>query len=323
MTSTRTLKSTLLSVSVAVTLSVGVAGFADSAGAFGGGEQGSLLIHGPGSVFAAGGGSIHSITTASGGAASFPFEVKNTGTSTSQYNLMVADLGNDCLGCPAATYTVTAGSLVVTKLAQGPNGYFTAGIDPGKTALFTLKVTTPAGAPAGRVYQQVIELNDTAGNMLDYVFAMVNVTATTGTSDSDQFVTGAGGQKPTGNGTNVTAWVTDPTAKVGAKSTFTVKLENDSAATSQIGYTLTDATDCPGHFVASVKQGTVDVTAAALGAGYLTAPLAHGRSVLLTVTVTYASVPLPECVFKYGFFDSAAFTTDDYQLTYLIVPAVP
>lgn len=276
-------------------LIVGTLALAAPATASGGGETGYLLIHGVGSAFTIGNGSVNSIAVNAGGVATFTFEVKNTGTATAQFNLSINDIGLSCNpGCTVPTQTVTTGSLVVTTLTRGDNGYFTPPIAAGKTATFTLKSTVAAGTPAGDVFVQQIRLRDTAYNDLDEAVATDVVTTTAkGTGAGDEYVTGSGSQKAVGDPQLFGGFVTDPTVKLGASATYTVKLENDSTETLPIQYQLNDPWGCSPSFPATVKAGTTDVTAAALAGTYMTPSLAPGKSVSLTVSVKYASLVSP------------------------------
>ncbi len=269
----------------------GSVGLAATASALGG-ESGYLLIHGVGTSFA-GNHSANTIATTAGASVSFPFKVKNTGSSTAQFNLTV---GNGPLVCPSscayATISLTSGSLVVTPLTQGPNGYFTPQIPAGQTATFTLKVTVPTGEAAGNVLGQFIILTDTAHHELDRVIAGEVITNTAkGTLAADQFVTGSGGQHAVGDPLVVGEYVTDPAISLGAKATYTVKLQNDSTETQPITYHLYDEFGCGSYYPATVKSGTTDITAAAEAGTYVTPALAPGKSVSLTVTVSHTALP--------------------------------
>src|SRR5690349_92002 len=110
-------------VSSMTLLAGGLTAFASGASAYGG-EQGQLLIHGPGAAYTSGHGTYVSIETIAGGTATFALEVKNIGTATSQYNLHIQATSYSCApGCPAPTLALSAGSLITTPVAEGPNGY--------------------------------------------------------------------------------------------------------------------------------------------------------------------------------------------------------
>ncbi len=279
----------LFAIALAAVSSLSIAGAASAYG----GEQGYLLIHGPGTAFA-GPDSYNNVTTTAGGTGTITFAVKNTGPSTSQFLLEAYDFAENCSSCAPAKMVVTPGP-AGTAAAMLGSGYFTPPIDPGKTLTFTMKVTPPTGTAAGTVYDVEPFLFDTSGvNQLSEAFASVSVTASTGTAPDDQFVTGAGSQKPVAQVGGVTPLVSDPSAKPNATSVFTVKLQNDSAVTDRIAYQLTDTSGCGAAFPATVKVGTTDITSAALGGSYQTPLLAKGKFTTLTVTVTAAG-SLSQC----------------------------
>jgi hypothetical protein len=273
-------------VAIAATMVVaGFAAFPHSAFAAGG-EQGTLRIHGTGSVYAGSLALVTQVTTA-GGSASFAFEVKNTGSSTAQYNFRVFNNFETCgLPCGTPVISVSAGSLLVTKLATGPNGYYTAGIDPGKLASYTLKVTLPTIAMPNDAYEVDVQLYDTAGVYLDTERAATIVKASTGTQADDQFLNGAGQSTVSGTGYGFSAAETTAMA-VGGKSTFTAKLANDSTSPATISWQLTEAFGCASYYRVTVKAGVTDVTTLVLDGTYQTPMLAAKASTTLTVTITY------------------------------------
>ncbi len=289
----RRLVALLSSLALVASGSVGLAASADAMG----GETGYLLIHGVGTAFA-GTDTSNTIATTAGASVSFPFKVKNTGSSAAQFNLSIENQKLFCPStCPFASLSLTSGSLVVTTLTQGPNGYFTPQIAAGQTGTFTLKVTMPVASPstgvaAGDVFDQVIVLSDTAHTELDRVVAGEVITSSApGTLAADQFVTGSGGQHAVGDPLLVGGYVTDPAIAMGAKATYTVKLQNDSTESQPITYHLDDEFSCGSSYPATVKSGTTDVTAAAEAGTYVTPTLAPGKSVSLTVTVSHVAPP--------------------------------
>lgn len=286
--SSRRLVALLSSLALVASGSVGLAASADAMG----GETGYLLIHGVGSSFA-GTHTSNTIAATAGASVSFAFKVKNTGSSTAQYNLTVDNQRLYCLpNCPLPAISLTSGSLVVTPLSQGPNGYFTPQIAAGQTATFTLKATVPTGTPAGDVFYQTITLKDTAHTELDHVVTAEDVTSSAkGTLAADQFVSGSGGQHAVGDPELVGGYVTDAAIALNGKATYTVKLQNDSIEAQPIGYQLQDPDGCASQYPATVKSGTTDVTAAALAGTYSTPVLAPGKSVSLTVTVSHVALP--------------------------------
>jgi hypothetical protein len=262
-----------------VGLSVAFGGPAEAAG----GEHGVMRIHGAGSVFAGSGAEI-SVVTSQGGTASYTFEVLNTGADTAQYNLRVADYG--CGGTCGATTAVTAGNLIVTKLTAGPNGYFTAPIDAGKLATYTFKVTVPKAGLPNSFYQVGLLLYDTSGLLLDGEDTITQIKATTGTRADDEFINGASQLPVSAIGYGI-AQVSSPVVAVGGKTTFTVKLANDSAAPAAITWQILERQGCAEYFALNVKAGSLDVTSLVLSGSYVTPVLAPKASKTLSLTITY------------------------------------
>jgi hypothetical protein len=296
----------------ALIASLSVVGLAGPAGAAGG-EHGALRIHGPGSVFAGSRAWVTSSVTA-GGTATFAMQVKNTGTSTAQYNVDIESIGNSCGGpCPPETLSFAAGSLIATKLAAGPNGYFTPPIDPGKTGAFTFKVITPKTAPPGSAYYYRLNLRDTALTSLDYAYAYAFTTRAHGTSGADQFVSASGtaatGSDPAVGNISVTA----PTVAVGGSAIFTVKLQNNGTVPGPIHYQLGPPNICGSFFSFKVAAGSLDVTTLVTAGTYSTVSLAHGAAVSLKVTVTYlASAASCFTTAGVGYTYMSGLATDDH-----------
>lgn len=263
-----------------------------------GGEMGELGIKSSGTVYAAPYAAPIVVTTA-GGTATFTFEVVNTGTVTSQYNLHadVASVSCDPSGCPSPVLAVTAGSTTITPSITGNNGYYTVPVAAGKTATYTLKVTTPRTGVPDNLYQAGITLSDTAGTQLSNESALVEIAATTGTAANDQFVNGAGQSTVRAPETlfNSVVGASSQIVAAGQGATYTVKLQNDGAVPAAITYHLSELMGCAASFGANVKVGRTDVTARALAGTYETPVLAHGKSTTLTVKLTLLSSPRP-CV---------------------------
>lgn len=278
-------KTFVRSLMVAVLIATGSLAFASSASALGG-EQGELLIKGPGSIYA-GMESFVSLSVAAGATASFAFEVRNTGLSTAQFNIQVTT-GTNCAASCTATPVVSTGSLVVTSLAMGPNGYFTAPIAPGAVATYALKVTpSKTGATPGDDLFYQLRLADTAGTQLHgYSFAGVNITRSVGTTGAEQFASSSGTPATSGNAVSQYGLVTAPSVPVDKTYAYTVKLVNDSATAGSIRYQLAAVGQCGTYFPIRVMQGSTNVTLAALRGTYSTPKLAHGASVTLTLTGT-------------------------------------
>lgn len=252
------------------------------------GEQGRLLVKGPGSNYA-GSNALVSLTTTAGNTAKFGFKVRNIGTSEAQFRIHAFVYQIFCgTACDFPETTVTYGSLA-TKLAGGSNGYYTPPIAAGGTTTFSFNVKLPANASQRQIYNGIIRLYDTSGTQLDEERVDVNVKATTGTSAFDQFVTGAGSQPPAGARSFGQVNVTNPSVNVGGSNAYKVKLTNNSAAPAQIRYHLLPDNPCTTFYQPTVKKGTTNVTTAALNNTYATPVLQPGNSVTLTVTMKYIS----------------------------------
>jgi hypothetical protein len=262
-------------------------GFASTANAAGG-EQGVLLMKGPGSLYA-GPNTLESLTVSAGSAASFGIEVKNTGSSTAQFNLQLSSAMTTCATACAPTAVITTGSLIVTPLAAGPNGYYTAPIAAGAVATYTLKITTNKTMAPGDLLRYEVQLADTAGNPLGSTSAAyVGATRGTGGSAADQFVSAPGNPATSPRDTSSLGLATSPSVALGKSFTFTVKLMNDGAGPAAIGYRLYLNQLCDAYFPIKVTQpsklGSIDVSAAVQNGTYQTSTLARGASVTLTVT---------------------------------------
>lgn len=255
-----------------------------------GGEQGKLLIKGPGSVYAgqisnAADPPIITRSVAAGSAAAYSFRVKNTGTSVAQYNIQIP-----CdSACDNSTVAVSAGALAITPLTQGPSGYFTAPINPGAVATYTLKVTpSKSGTTPGDRFDVGVALFDTSGDtLLSTATTWTYITRTSGTGDSDQFVSSSGVGVTSGDDSAVAS----PTVNVGQTATWKVKITNNTAAAQVVKYTLERASaDCADDYTLTVKDGTTNVTSFALGAGYFKG-LSQGQSMTLTVSAKVLQSP--------------------------------
>jgi hypothetical protein len=250
-------------------------------------------MHGPGSTFTGSFGLASQVVSGPGSTGTFALQVKNNGQASAQFNMQVFYLGAACSSaCSQPIDTLSAGSLVVTPLAHGPNGYFTAPIAAGKTAPFTLKVVTPKAPQSlpGDTFQYEVVLYDTAGNFLDLEFAYVSNKLALGALGADEYVSASGTAATTATESGQMV-VTAPVFAVGATATFTIKLKNDSAVPEPIHFQLggldTSILSCASSFAEKVVVGTTDVTAQALAGTYATPTLAHGASTTLKLTVKY------------------------------------
>jgi len=239
--------------------------------------SGALRIKGPGSVYS-GNESLVSLPVAVGGTAKFGLQVANTGPSLAQFNVKVVSYG---LPANANLY---AGTLVLTPLSSGPDGYYTAPIAAGRSQALTLKVTVPAGSPQGSAGVEVY-LYATDGSFLTYVNAIAEVKAPAyGTTATDAFAK-QGSQAYVGG--SVSAQIaTSPALNVGSSAAFTVKLQNDGPVPAAIQGRVDTFPSCTSIVV---KDGTADVTAALASDTYSTPVLAVHAARTLKVTITRIS----------------------------------
>lgn len=233
-------------------------------------HAGELAIRGPGGsaytrAFAV------SLVGKEGATMVYTFQVRNTGTTLAQYRLHVDDWG----GAQAQLYD---GTLLLRPLASSPDGYYTKPISPGGNQVLTVKIPIPVGSPQ---FQHVasIRLYGTDGYFITNRNLIAEEPAVlSGSTATDLFVRN-GGQLAVGgrNGQVMTA----PTISGTQVANFTVTLQNSSASPASIGFQLFD--DLCGQVV--VKDGFVDVTAAAKAGTYQTPVLARLGKRNLTITV--------------------------------------
>jgi len=294
-----------------------------------GGEQGVLRMHGPGTAFAGSKSLASRVVSSPGSTASFSILVKNTGTETAQFNVQVFYNGGICpSGCADPTDVLAAGSLTTTPLAEGPNGYFTAPIAPGKTSPLTFKIITPKapGSHAGDSWSYFLVLNDTAGQSLDVVYMYASNRLAASTLDADQYVSVSGTSSTTPQAGGQTV-ITAPTLAVGATATFTIKLKNDGPTPTPIHYAMYGLgairPGCDYAFSEKVLAGTVNVTNQVLTDTYATQTLAHGASVTLKLKIKYL-VSAVDCLIDnfnagYAYDSGIAYTDTSTTEAYFVV----
>jgi len=256
-----------------------------------GAVNGAVLgIHAAGSVYG-GSGSVASGFTTAGGTVTYTYDVLNKGPVQGQFLLRVDQPQ------PGETMTLAAGSLITTPLAQSPSGYFTAPINPGKSAVYTLKVKTATTLTQTSRYFNEITLFNTDGGYLDEVYAETEIKATSGPFIDDIYTSGnAGGPVISEPGVFSGDYSSQP-IKPGQTATFTVKVRNDSQTPGALRISAGEFPACGSNttFPFIVKVGTADVTPAVTAGTYLTATLAHNGTVTFTAVVTYPSPPVAGC----------------------------
>jgi hypothetical protein len=263
-----------------------------TAGATGAVGGGVLRIHGSGSVYAQPGATVTGVTTA-GGTVTYAVEVANSGTDLAQFNVRLssANVGE--------TVSLTSGSLATTPLATAPRGYFTTPLAPGKAEALKLKVKMPASASQTTRSFIGVYLYDTDGGFLSNVAAETEVRATAGPFAADSYVSGnTGGPVISEPGQFSADYAAQP-IKPGHSASYTVKVQNDGPTTAALRLDVGEFLPCDdpanGYFPVTVKVGTADITPAAVNGTYTTAPLAHGKSVTLKVSVGYPATPPASC----------------------------
>lgn len=235
-------------------------------------HSGDLAVKGPGGsaytrAFAV------SLVGKEGATMTYTFQVRNTGTTLAQYRLNV----NDWSGAQAQLYD---GSVLLKPLASSPDGYYTKAIPAGGNQTLTLKIPIPVGTAAVEHYSS-ISLYATDGAFLTSRNLIAEEPAVlTGSTANDLFVK-QGGQLAIGGAGRPTQAITAPTISGTQVATFTAILQNSTGPSTSIGFQLVD--DSCGQ--TTVKDGSLDVTAAAKNGTYLTPPLAKGGKRNLTISV--------------------------------------
>jgi len=276
---------------------------------------GKLLIKGPGSVYSSSNANVPpyayvSENVGAGSTDQFELQVRNTGETLAQFNIKLYNFGP-----LAATADLYAGTVLLSPLAQGPDGYFTAPIQPGKTQALTLKVKIPAGSPQGTEIVG-ITLNSTDGTYITGAYAQTDVKAPTyGTTDHDVFAK-QGAQNFVGGSLNGQV-STSPAVAYNGTGAFSVKLQNDGATPAAVLGHLNGAV--PHCATIVVKDGSTDVTAALQAGTYTTPVLAVHASRTLAVTVkrTAASCPFPFDTWR---FEASHVANGAKQFVDIVVP---
>ncbi|KRC54942.1 MULTISPECIES: hypothetical protein [unclassified Nocardioides] len=234
----------------------------------------ALVVKGPnGSAYTAG----HAVSLAGkeGAVLAYTFQVRNTGTTLAQYRIDIQDWA----GAQAQLYD---GTLLLKPLASSPDGYYTKALPPGGNQTLTVKIPIPVGTDAYEHYSTV-NLYATDGAFIDSVFLVAEEPALlAGATSADLFLKN-GSQLAVGGPGRTNQIVTAPTISGTQVATFTVTLQNSTAPSASIGFRLDNSYAC--GQVVTVKDGALDVTAAALAGTYLSPPLAKLGKRNLTVTV--------------------------------------
>jgi hypothetical protein len=247
---------------------------------------GRLQVKGPGSVYAVNGATV-SLATVPQTAVTYSVKVVNTGATTAQYNLKVfAD--------SQLTVAASTGSLNLTSLAVGPDGYFTAPIAGGAAQTISFKLTPAAGTPQTSLITYVQLYATDGSTVLGQVILQTEIAAPASSGSGYALYARNGSQKYVGGAVS-DQLASAPVLKVGSTATYKVRLKNDSLAGTQIGFILTNASSCGAYYTTTVKAGTLNVTAAATSGSYVTPALAPGQFKELTVSIKYVALAPPSC----------------------------
>lgn len=246
---------------------------------------GRLQVKGQGSVYTVNGATV-SLATVPQSAVTYSVKVVNTGSTVAQYNVKVfAD--------SQLTVAATTGSLNLTPLAVGPDGYFTAPIAGGGAQTISLKLTPEAGTPQTSLVTYV-QLYATDGTtVLGQVILQTEIAAPASSGSGYALYARNGSQKYVGGAVS-DQLASAPALKVGSTATYKVRLKNDSASSTQIGLFMASGS-CGSYYTTTVKAGTIDVTAAAASGSYVTPVLAPGQFKELTVSIKYVALAPPSC----------------------------
>lgn len=211
-----------------------------------------------------------------GATLTWTFQVRNTGSTLAQYRL------NVYAGSTAVDPKLYDGSLLLKPLANSPDGYYTKAIPAGGNQTLTLKFTVPAGTPAYE-HTAFVYLHGTDGYYLGYAAMVAEEPAVlAGGSAADLFVK-QGGQAAVGGTDRYYQAMTAPTISGTTAATFSATLQNSTSATpTPIGFQIQSPYGCG---TITVKDGSLDVTAAALAGTYQSPPLAKLGKKVLTISI--------------------------------------
>ncbi|QSR27481.1 hypothetical protein CFH99_17810 [Nocardioides aromaticivorans] len=237
-------------------------------------HDGNLVVKGPGGS-AYTDGYLVSQVGKEGVTLTYTFQVRNTGSTLAQFRIQI----NDWTGAQAHLYD---GSLLLKSLASSPDGYYTKAIPAGGNQTLTIKIAVPGGTAAYEHYSTV-NLYATDGTYVDSFYLIAEEPAfLTGATSHDLFIK-QGSQAAVGGPGRSYQIATAPTISGTQVATFTAILQNSTSSTpATIGFRIDGPYGCG---TVTVKDGSLDVTAAALAGTYQSPPLAKLGKKNLTVTV--------------------------------------
>lgn len=234
----------------------------------------ATLFRGPGTYYTAADEATATIAVADhGNVAQYFVKVTNTGTTATSYNFVLGKSGT-----PSNAQVNIKGGAILPLDANG--NWITPVIQPGKYREFAVKVT-PNGT--GQSISKVqIALRHPNGALATRSFSETNTDAPLKGTDGFGLFARAGSQRWIG-GSFDGQITTAASLALNQTATFTTRLRNDGTAARSMEYAvLGTPTPC---WTRVVKVGTVDITAAATGAGYVTKTLNPGQYLDVKVLV--------------------------------------
>jgi hypothetical protein len=225
----------------------------------------------------------------------YSYEIKNTGTVQTQYELgLVPQQGN-------AVWHIFDG-----KTAVSAPKFITPPVAAGAFYKFTVQGSIPAGGlvrPSNATMD--VSIIDTSIYLNTADMYLFESSTLTGSSDADVFV--KSGPQPWVNGDRQA----EESAAVarGKSGQFSIRVQNDTAASHDAHLIMENfSAGCAGsNFTVQVKLGSKDVSAQLpYSGGGLPVTLAPGAHIMLKATITYVG-PDTACLDDYAFlFDNAS-----------------
>jgi hypothetical protein len=260
-------------------------------------QPGILAVKGVGTLYAGSGepvgtSSAQARGVKAGGTAKFSLEVVNVGTGAATYSLQL----NEDTSTAPFVQRLLAGSTDVTAAALSAPGVRTNTLAPNQKQLFTLEIVAPHGTTTGDYASDGLILYDSGGTVLVGAGAEADVAAVSKGTDHDTFVKASGEPLMTAEPSPGNTAISGPTVKVTGKTTYSVKLTNDSTHPTRLSMQLRHDV-IPGctMFTDTAHVGTTDITPAAFGPNGFIEPLAPGASSTILVTVTNISAASAAC----------------------------
>lgn len=255
-------------------------------------QNGHLLVRGTGSTYTTGypatsgsfsAGSSAAIAVPSGGSATYSFKVLNKGTTASRYRVLMTT---------SATATVRSGTAYgpIVKMGLYDDSYLTPTISPGATLTYFVKVQLAPGSPQATYGTGILLFAEEQANpslpgyAMDTVSMLTEVRAPAAGTNPREIFARNGGLSYVGGSVDYQTAGAAP-LKVGASTTFTVRLRNNGPEPSQVGALLRNEAGCDDGFTVTVKSGLTDVTAAWRSSVFYSPVLAAGQTRDYTVTV--------------------------------------